>query len=135
MFHIDHYAISVKDLNASMEFYQALEFGVIKKYQAEDGSLSIVHMKNGDFILELFAYKDCKDIPETSRSLTEDLPIAGSKHFGLYVQDLKEAADYLLEKKLIEKEPEIKTGRLGRSYFFISDPNGILVEIIEGEGR
>lgn len=135
MFQADHYAISVKDLNASIAFYQALEFQIVKKFQAEDESLSIVHMKNGNFILELFAYREYKDIPKTSLSLNEDLPIVGSKHFGLYVQDLKKAADYLLEKQLIKKEPEIRTGRLGRSYFFISDPNGILVEIIEGEGR
>lgn len=135
MFQVDHYAISVKDLDASIAFYQALEFQVTKKFQTEDRTLTIVHMKNGDFILELFSYKEYRDIPKTSLSLNEDLPIVGSKHFGLYVQDLKEAAKYLVEKKLMEREPEIKTGRLGRSYFFLSDPNGILVEIIEGNGR
>lgn len=135
MFQADHYAISVKDLKASINFYRALEFEVVKYYRAEDETLDIVHMKNGDFILELFAYKKCKDIPKTALSLEEDLPIAGSKHFGLYVQDLEEAADYLVKKEIVRTEPEIKEGRLGRNYFFISDPNGILVEIIEGEDR
>ncbi|MCM1160991.1 MAG: VOC family protein [Roseburia sp.] len=135
MFTVDHYAISVKNLKASIAFYQALEFEVVKSYEAEDGSMSIVHMKNGEFILELFAYKECKDMPEWALSLNSDLPVAGSKHFGLYVEDLEEAGKYLLEKQLISKMPEIKTGRLGRSYFFLSDPNGILVEIIQGAGR
>lgn len=135
MFSVDHYAISVKNLEASIAFYQALEFNIIKSYEAEDGSMSIVHMKNGEFILELFAYKECKDIPESSLILNSDLPVVGSKHFGLYVEDLEEAGKYLLEKGLVSVMPDIKTGRLGRSYFFLSDPNGILVEIIEGAGR
>lgn len=135
MFSVDHYAISVKSLDASIAFYQILGFEVAKSFQAEDGSLSIVHMKNGEFILELFAYKECKDMPESALSLNSDLPVIGSKHFGLYVGDLEEAARYLLEKQLISRMPEIKTGRLGRSYFFLSDPNGILVEIIQGAGR
>lgn len=135
MFSVDHCAISVKNLDASIEFYQALEFEIVKSWKAEDGSLAIVHMKNGGFILELFSYKEYQDIPKTSLSLNEDLPIVGSKHFGLYVEDLEKAGKYLLEKQLITREPEIRTGRLGRSYFFISDPNGILVEIIQGEGR
>ncbi len=135
MFTADHYAISVKNLKASIAFYQALEFQIIKSYEAEDGSMSIVHMKNGEFILELFAYKEFKDIPKSALALESDLPVAGSKHFGLYVEDLEEAARYLLDKGLISAMPDIKTGRLGRSYFFLSDPNGILVEIIQGAGR
>ena len=135
MFGVDHYAISVKDVYRSVEFYKNLEFAVVKKWDAADSSLSIVHMKNGDFILELFCYKAYKEMPDTALSLNEDLPVIGSKHMGLYADDLENVQKILLKKGVIETPIEIKSGRLGRKYFFISDPNGILIEIIEKKGR
>ena len=46
MFAADHYAISVGNIEESIVFYEKLEFCVIKDYQAEDGSVRIVQMKN-----------------------------------------------------------------------------------------
>lgn len=135
MFTVDHYAISVKNIERSVEFYKKLDFRVEKEWSAPDKSLSITHMKNGEFILELFCYKQYTNMPYTAFVLNEDLPVIGSKHIGFYVDDLKEVQEYLKGIGLIKKEIEIKTGRLGRSYFFISDPDGILIEIIEKEGR
>ena len=55
MFSADHYAISVGDVDKSIAFYEKLEFRVIKDFQAEDGSVRIVQMQNGAFILEMFS--------------------------------------------------------------------------------
>lgn len=135
MFSVDHYAISVKKMDESVKFYKELEFKIEKEWTSPDGSLDITHMKNENFILELFCYRKYTNMPETAFILNEDLPVIGSKHIGLYVEDLEKTQDYLLSKRIIEKKTEIKSGRLGRRYFFISDPNGILLEIIEKEGR
>mgnify|MGYP005791642743 FL=1 len=135
MFTVDHYAISVKNIERSVEFYKKLDFRVEKEWGTSDEALSIIHMKNGEFILELFCYKQYTNMPHTAFVLDEDLPVIGSKHIGFYVDDLKKVQNYLKGTGLIKKEIEIKTGRLGRSYFFISDPDGILIEIIEKEGR
>jgi len=43
---------------------------------------------------------------------------------------IEKAIAYLLAENVIKERPEIKTGRLGRNYFFIPDPDGIMVEII-----
>ena len=80
MFVADHYAISVDDVEKSIAFYEKLEFCVIKDYHAEDGSVRIVQMKNGDFILEMFAYPDSEKLPGFVNTLGEDLKVKGSKH-------------------------------------------------------
>ncbi len=133
MFTIDHYAISVADADRSIAFYEKLEFSVIKDYRAEDGSVRIVHMQNGNFILELFSYPDSAKVPEFVNTLGEDLKVQGAKHMGLNVQDIDAAATYLQQAGALRQKPEICEGRLGRPYFFIKDPDGIFVEIISAK--
>lgn len=130
MFTADHYAISVGDADKSITFYEKLEFSVIKDYHAEDGSVRIVQMKNGNFILEMFAYPDSEKLPDFVNTLGEDLKVKGAKHLGLQVQDVEKVACYFVETGLVNEKPTICEGRLGRPYFFIKDPDGIFVEII-----
>ncbi len=130
MFHVDHYAISVKDADKSIDFYSKLNFSLVRDYRAEDGSVRIIHMTNGSFILEMFCYPDSKELPEFVKTLNTDLMVKGSKHMGLWVEDLEEAGEYLKKNGLLEEKPTISQGRLGRPYFFIKDPDGIFVEII-----
>lgn len=130
MFQADHYAISVGDVEKSIAFYEKLEFRVIKDYQAEDGSVRIVQMQNGSFILEMFCYPDSEKLPDFVNTLGEDLKVKGAKHLGLQVEDVEKAAVYLTETGLAKEKPVISKGRLGRPYFFIKDPDGIFVEII-----
>lgn len=130
MFTADHYAISVGDADRSIAFYEKLEFSVIKDYRADDGTVRIVQMQNGNFILELFAYPDSGQLPDFVDTLGTDLKVKGAKHLGLQVADVKKAAEYLTEAGLVTEKPVICEGRLGRPYFFIKDPDGIFVEII-----
>lgn len=130
MFNIDHYAISVQNADESIEFYEKLDFSILKDWHADDDSVRIVHMTNGDFILEIFCYPDSDKIPDFTKELNKDLKVKGAKHLGLCVENLNVAKDYLLQKGIINKEPTICMGRMGRPYFFIKDPDGIFVEII-----
>lgn len=134
MYSFDHTALSVSDLDRSIAFYTKLEFALYQRWDAEDGSLSIVQMKDaGGAVLELFCYRDCAALPDYRTALATDLPVLGTKHMGLQTPDVHAAAKALLAAGVIKEEPTILTGRLGRSYFFIEDPDGILVEIIEAE--
>lgn len=130
MFHIDHYAISVGDADKSIAFYTKLDFELLKDWRAEDGSVRIVHMTNGSFILEMFCYPDSEKLPDFVQNLNTDLKVKGAKHLGLWVKDLEQAADYLIQAGMLDEKPVITEGRLGRPYFFIKDPDGIFVEII-----
>ena len=130
MFSVDHYAISVSNPDESIKFYGKLGFDVIKDWISPDGSIRIIHMINSDFILEMFAYKEHESLPKFVNNLNSDLRVVGSKHFGLFVDNLNSAAEYLVNVGILDSLPQIVPGRLGRPYFFITDPNGIFVEII-----
>lgn len=134
MFSIDHYAISVSNIEKSMGFYEKLGFQTVKDYQAEDGSVRIVQMEKDGFLLEMFCYPDSEATPDFVETLNTDLHVNGAKHMALAVADPERAAEYLLKEGLIGEMPVIKEGRLGRPYFFIKDPDGIFVEIITQRG-
>jgi len=130
MFDIIHVAISVSDLDKSIEFYKLFGFSEFKSYEAEDGSMQIKMLKLNDMVLEIFCYKNYEVIPQTAIDTATDLPIIGTKHFALGVEDIEAAKSFVIENN-IKETVEIKVGRLGKPYFFINDPDGILVEIIE----
>ncbi len=130
MFHVDHTAMSVSDMDASITFYTKLGFEKTQHWQAEDESLSIVMLKKDGTYLELFCYQSHEPLPESAKSVATDLLVNGTKHYALHTADLEKAIAYLLAENVIKERPEIKTGRLGRNYFFIPDPDGIMVEII-----
>ena len=82
-------------------------------------------------ILEIFHYQEKEKLPEHSKELAIDLKTIGNKHFGLGVKNIVEAKNFVEENKLSDSEIIINKGRLGKPYFFIKDPDGILMEIIE----
>lgn len=130
MFSFNHVSISVIDNKETIEFYKKFGFKEFKKWEAEDGSIKIDMLKLGDTVLEIFCYKEYAELPETAKSIATDLPVIGTKHFALGVENIEKAKEFVIENK-ISNNVEIKVGRLGKPYFFIKDPNGILVEIIE----
>lgn len=132
MFNVNHIAISVTNMERSMEFYKKFGFKDFKSWKAEDESIKITMLKLNNTVLEIFCYKQYKNLPETAKSTATDLPVLGTKHFALGVEKIEEAKKFVLENKICESV-DIKTGRLGKEYFFIKDPDGILVEIIEND--
>lgn len=132
-FNFNHVAISVKDMKKSIEFYKKFGFKEYKAWEAEDESIKINMLKLNNIMLEMFCYKEYTKLPETAKMTATDLPIIGTKHFALGVKDINEAKEFLIQNELVQDEIKITRGRLGKNYFFIKDPNGILVEIIEND--
>lgn len=129
MFNINHVAISAKNIEETIEFYK--KFGFENKKEYHDENVDIVCLKLNEFVLEIFHYPNSSELPEHSKDLSIDLKTTGNKHFGLGVKNINEAKEFVQENKLNDSEIVIHEGRLGKPYFFIKDPNGILMEIIE----
>jgi glyoxylase I family protein len=132
---LGHVGISVSDISQSANFY-AKYFGLkcIKKYVYRKAGLTIVLLKKGSIILELFEFKKHRVLPGYRKVLESDLRTLGVKHFSLEVADIER-----LYKKFKKQGLSLATGLRvfddGRKYFFIRDPDGILVELMQMSKR
>jgi len=130
MFKIHHIALSVKNINISYNFYKIFGFEKVLDWKSDDWNLEIMHLKLDDFILELFCFKNSNDILEESKNLQTDLLRIWVKHFWLKVDNLEEIKEKFIKKNLAE-DIEIKLWRTWIKYFFINDPDWILLEFVE----
>ena len=128
---LHHVALSVSNLEKSIAFYDMFGFKRVGGWKSEDGSFEIANLRNGATMLELFCYRDQQALPEHSQDLWHDLPVVGTKHFGLSVESIDAAKDALQASGLEILHKDINKDRSGANYFFVRDPDGILVEIIE----
>ena len=129
MFSFNHVTISAENLEKTLEFYRKFGFENHKEYH--DENVYILMLKLKDMVLEIFYYQEREELPEHSKNLGVDLKTTGNKHFGLGVKNIMEAKKFVEDNQLNDSEIIINKGRLGKPYFFIKDPNGILMEIIE----
>lgn len=129
MFNFNHVTISVDNLEETLNFYKLFGFEKHKEYHDENVDIMMLKLEN--MILEIFHFIKNNELPEHSKDLGIDLKTIGNKHFGIGVKDINEAKKFIEENKLNDSEITITKGRLGKPYFFIKDPNGILMEIIE----
>ena len=133
MFSTDHVALSVTKLQETLELYKLFGFEVSNQFEAQDKSYRIYMLENGEGKnIELFHYTDFIPAPDYIDSTATDLPVIGTKHMAFRVNSIEDAVEFV-ETNGIAKDINIRTGRLGRRYFFVKDPNGILVEIIEAK--
>jgi len=132
MFSIHHVALSVTNMKRTIEFYARFGFKVAYQWQSDDASLQISHLKLGETFLELFCFKNYQEAPESSKELMSDLPRIGVKHFGLKVKSVHETKAFLIENGY-QEEIEIIRGKTEVDYFFIKDPDGILLEFIQDD--
>ena len=129
MFSFNHTTISVSNIERTLEFYKKFGFKVLKEYH--DDNVDIYQLKLKNRVLEIFHYINHFELPEHSKDLTTDLKTIGNKHFGLGVKNITKAKDFIQTSGIYNGEINIIQGRLGKPYFFIKDPDNILIEIIE----
>lgn len=125
----DHVTITVADLERSVKFYRdILGLEVAGMLEQDEGNFKLVYLKvGGDIVLELFHFTEKgKSLPTT-----KDIDI-GIKHIGFKVENVDVVTRRLKEKNVkFTLEPLDAVG--GVRIAFFKDPDGVLLEILEGE--
>jgi glyoxylase I family protein len=116
-----HIAFPVKDLDSSVEFYvKFFGFKMVGKWERE--GISAIQLKDkNDFMLEL-TFSPMAKLFSIERPETQ--------HLGFVVEDLKTNIEYFKQEK-VKIIQEIRPGITVKKFAFISDPNGLPIELVE----
>lgn len=123
---IHHVALTVNDLNESKSFYENIfGFKEVKNFERKDLQAKAVFMELDGFKLELWSFStEIVNIDNLS-----DLKVRGLRHVAFEVQDLDTRVIELRQKGVVLSDPQL--GASGHRYCFLSDPNGIALELFE----
>ena len=123
--HVDHVAITVKDMTRSIKFYtEKLGFTITRS--SETPNMKTVFVGKGQVQLELFALKQgsAKAVPELQRDEI------GIKHIAFNVTDLDTLIKEFKEKGVVFISEIRQAGT--RRHIFFKDPDGITLQLLEG---
>lgn len=128
-----HTAISVRNIDRSIDFYVSLGYEQVHRYDEEDGSMIIVHLKLADSFLEIFAFKKNKNEEQLSYKYANNLEDIGVKHIALWADNIEQALADMKKKGYANEDTKITTGKTKVGYFFIKDPDGVWVKFVKDE--
>ena len=117
-----HVALRVSDVERSLRFYRD-QLGLEEAFRIErDGKLWLVYVKlpDGTFV-ELFPGYEGRFHLEESK--------VGVAHYCLLVDDAAETAKELRSRGV--ETDEVRKGRSGCLQFFVADPDGHRIELME----
>ena len=123
--YVDHVAITVKDMNRSLEFYtEKLGFTITRS--SETPTMKTIFVGKGQVQLELFALKQssAKSVPELQQDEI------GIKHIAFNVTDLDTLIEEFREKGIVFISEVRQAGT--RRHIFFKDPDGITLQLLEG---
>jgi methylmalonyl-CoA epimerase len=123
--HVDHVAITVKDMKRSIEFYtQKLGFSITRT--SETPKMNIVFVGKGQVQLELFALKQgtAKPVPELQQDEI------GMKHIAFNVTDIDMLIKEFREKGITFISDIRQAGT--RRHIFFKDPDGTTLQLLQG---
>lgn len=121
---IHHVSITCTDIAASESFYLLLGFKPIKVY--EDNTCKIVLLEGDNSHIELFHFK----LANVEKLDAKKIESIGLTHIAIKTKSLEITKETLVNAgHNCQDNKEARMG--GFSYFFSSDPDGNLVELIK----
>lgn len=120
---VHHVGLVVRDIERSKDFYGSLGFEI--EAEKADDSKTLVFMRRGAFLLELFCYRETPS-PAVSEGRT-----LGFKHLAFSVDDVDTALVELREIGIVDAATEIMVTPAGWRLLFFNDPDGIEIELME----
>ncbi len=126
---INHFAISVADLEASVAWYERVfGFTVVDRSEIPGTGVKVCHMQGRGFLMEIFCPANGNPLPEDRRVPNLDLLTHGNKHISFGVPDGHKAKEELEAMGVDVAFVAEVDGTYG---VFIRDNTGNLIEIFE----
>lgn len=129
---VNHFAISVPDMEASVAWYERVfGFKVFDRSEIPGAGIRVSHMVSRGLVLEIFQAPNAAPLPEDRTVPNRDLMTHGNKHISFGVPD-GPAAKAELEALGVEI---VMVAEVDNTYgLFIRDNSGNLIEIFEEAG-
>jgi lactoylglutathione lyase len=125
-----HTMIRVKDLDRSLDFYRSA-LGLTPSHRLDFDDFSLVYLRNAETDAELeLTWNKGRDVPYSHGD--------GYGHFAVVVDDVRAERERLIGLQLQPKDvKEFKDGdgELIARFFFIEDPDGYKIEVLEKHGH
>ena len=122
-----HIGLVVSDLARSTAFYEALGFRIASDLPAEDGTRAIRFLELDGFSLELFWYAG----PAEPARAPAGKGQLGFRHLALRTDDLATALAELKVLGFVAADLEIRVVPIGFQLVFLSDPDGVEIELMQ----
>ena len=120
-----HIAITVKDLEVSKAFYTNIfGFVFVNEFVKAETGAKFCYLDKDGFQLELWEFSTLKSVANN----LVDFDVIGLRHIGFQVEDVAQEVARL--NALGCNFPEAKVGTSGKTFSIGSDPDGILLELI-----
>lgn len=125
-----HTMIRVRDLDRSLDFYKSA-LGLTPSHRLDFDDFSLVYLRNDETEAEIeLTWNKGRDVPYTHGD--------GYGHFAVVVDDARAERERLVGLQLQPKEvKEFRdgSGDLIARFFFLEDPDGYKIEVLEKHGH
>ena len=130
---IHHYALSVKNLEATATWYtEMLGFTAERQFSFPEVNTEVIHLISPAGIrLELLHTPDAASSPDEGKDAFTAIATRGSKHIGLRVADISEAVAYLKSKGVTVLHEMTVVEKAGVTNAWILDNEGNQIELDE----